>query len=82
MPQFTPSLACFLIVLGQLCLNCELNFKLTIVVSPLRHCSLVVKDHWHAIFFRELHSAPENRERKLSERRCAIGVRQKSLTVF
>ncbi len=40
MPQFTPSLACFLIVLGQLCLNCELNFKLTIVVSPPDFVSL------------------------------------------
>ena len=33
MPQFTPSLACFLIVLGQLCLNCELNFNLTVDFS-------------------------------------------------
>lgn len=77
MNNFTPSLACFLLVLGQLCLNCELNFKLTIVVSPLRHCSLVVKDHWHAIFFRELHGAPENRERKLCKRLRAIGFRLK-----
>ena len=77
MHNFTPSLACFLLVLEQLCLNCELNFKLTIVVSPLRHCSLVVKDHRHAIFFRELHSTPENRERKLSERLRAIGFRLK-----
>ena len=77
MKDFRPSLACFLIVLGQLCLNCELNFKLTIVVSPLRHCSLVVKDHWHAIFFRELHGAPENRERKLCKRLRAIGFRLK-----
>ena len=77
MNNFTPSLACFLLVLGQLCLNCELNFKPTIVVSPLRRCSLVVKDHWHAIFFRELHGAPENRERKLCKRLRAIGFRLK-----
>ena len=27
MKDFTPSLACFLLVLGLLCLNCELNFN-------------------------------------------------------
>ena len=33
MKDFRPSLACFLIVLGQLCLNCELNFNLTVDFS-------------------------------------------------
>mgnify|MGYP003374946329 CR=1 FL=1 len=33
MNRFTPSLAYFLIVLGQLCLNCELDFNLSVDFS-------------------------------------------------
>ena len=33
MKSFTPSLAYFLIVLGQLCLNCEFDFNLTVDFS-------------------------------------------------
>ena len=33
MKQFTPSLAWFLLVLGQLCLNCEFDFYLKVDFS-------------------------------------------------
>ena len=33
MKRFTPSLAYFLIVLEQLCLNCELDFNLSVDFS-------------------------------------------------
>ena len=33
MKDFSTSLACFLIVLGQLCLNFDLNFNLTVDFS-------------------------------------------------